>query len=391
MAGALTAAAGGGLLKRSEASGGVTAPGVAASAIAETIPSAVVGAVAPASLTGPGKIRGVNLGAWLVLEKWMVPDVYAGTDAGDEYSLCDKLGQKAATARLRAHQDTYITDADFQWLAAHGVNAVRLPVGYWILGGEPPFIGSPGTLDRAFRQAAAHGISVLVDLHGAPGSQNGWDHSGRAGTQGWAGSPTNISHTLDVVERLAGHCAQYDNLLGFELLNEPRWDVPIDTLKSYYQDGYRRVRKSVPAERASVVIHDGFRPMEWSAFMQAPEYENVVLDTHIYQCYTDDDKRRDINGQIALAADRRKSLVSMEKQLPVIVGEWSAALPGEAYAGATSFEQEAGRRGYAAAQLTSYDRTRGWFFWSYKNPNAEWSFRETVGRGWMPPSFADVA
>ena len=41
------------------------------------------------------KLRGVNLGGWLVLEKWMVPDVYRGTDAPDEYSLCLALGDEA--------------------------------------------------------------------------------------------------------------------------------------------------------------------------------------------------------------------------------------------------------------------------------------------------------
>lgn len=41
------------------------------------------------------KLRGVNLGGWLVLEKWMVPDVYGGTEAQDEYSLSLALGDQA--------------------------------------------------------------------------------------------------------------------------------------------------------------------------------------------------------------------------------------------------------------------------------------------------------
>jgi hypothetical protein len=31
-----------------------------------------------------GYIRGVNLGNWLVLEKWMDPAMFAGTEAEDE-------------------------------------------------------------------------------------------------------------------------------------------------------------------------------------------------------------------------------------------------------------------------------------------------------------------
>ena len=37
------------------------------------------------------KIRGVNLGNWLVLEKWMEPENFAGTDAEDETWLARKL------------------------------------------------------------------------------------------------------------------------------------------------------------------------------------------------------------------------------------------------------------------------------------------------------------
>lgn len=32
-------------------------------------------------------IKGVNLGGWLLLERWMSPSLFAGTDAVDEYTL----------------------------------------------------------------------------------------------------------------------------------------------------------------------------------------------------------------------------------------------------------------------------------------------------------------
>ncbi len=54
---------------------------------------------------------------------------------------CDAPAQFAAqqklTAQLRsaiqAHRDTWVTQADFSMLASLGVNAVRLPIGYWVL------------------------------------------------------------------------------------------------------------------------------------------------------------------------------------------------------------------------------------------------------------------
>jgi glucan 1,3-beta-glucosidase len=38
-------------------------------------------------------IKGVNLGNWLVLEKWMSPELFAGTDAEDETHLCTQLSR----------------------------------------------------------------------------------------------------------------------------------------------------------------------------------------------------------------------------------------------------------------------------------------------------------
>ena len=40
------------------------------------------------------KIKGVNLGGWLVLEKWMAPHLFDGTNADDEYYLPQELSEK---------------------------------------------------------------------------------------------------------------------------------------------------------------------------------------------------------------------------------------------------------------------------------------------------------
>ncbi|MGZ8190099.1 MAG: hypothetical protein ACXWTS_02595 [Methylococcaceae bacterium] len=78
------------------------------------------------------KLRGVNLGGWLVLEKWITPSVFEGLQAKDETSYCVELGSEAQV-RLKQHWDTFITREDFAWLAKTGINAVRLPVGHWLL------------------------------------------------------------------------------------------------------------------------------------------------------------------------------------------------------------------------------------------------------------------
>ncbi|MBN2713215.1 MAG: glucan 1,3-beta-glucosidase, partial [Planctomycetes bacterium] len=61
-------------------------------------------------------LRGVNLGNWLLLEKWMRPSLFEGTSAVDEYTLCLELGQ-AAESHLLQHRDTSINEEDFIWLS----------------------------------------------------------------------------------------------------------------------------------------------------------------------------------------------------------------------------------------------------------------------------------
>lgn len=341
------------------------------------------GAAAPL----PRTLRGVNLGSWLVLEKWMVPSVFRGARAGDEFGLCSELGAGAA-ARLNEHRERFITADDFAWIKARGLNAVRLPVGFWALQAPAPWVECSKYLDFAFEQARLNGLQILLDLHGSPGSQNGMDHSGRSGEVGWHKSAANIEATIVALEGLARRYGKHPSLWGIELLNEPRWDVPIGILKSYYQDAYKRIRPLMPANVA-IVIHDGFRPFEWKDFMTEPGYSNVLLDTHLYQAYTDADRKRTPQEHIAEALGKKKHLDAMAGQLWTMVGEWSLGTPGEVWRGQSPFQIEVSKRAYGDAQLLSYESSKGWFYWSYKLEDAgsDWSFRTCVERGWLPSKF----
>jgi glucan 1,3-beta-glucosidase len=117
------------------------------------------------------KVRGVNLGGWLVLEPWITPSIFeqAGDSAVDEYTLTSILGKDEALSRLSAHWNSWITEDDFRQIAAAGLNHVRIPVGYWAitpLDGEPYVQGQLSLLDQAITWASTYGIKVLIDLHG---------------------------------------------------------------------------------------------------------------------------------------------------------------------------------------------------------------------------------
>ena len=331
-------------------------------------------------------VRGVNLGAWLVLEKWMTPSVFAGVEAGDEWGFSQLPG---AREKLEKHRQTFITERDFEWIKARGLDAVRLPVGYWTLEENAPYFSGAQYVDNAMQWARNHDLQVLIDLHGAPGSQNGFDHSGRSGEVNWT-KPENVAATIDSLEIIAQRYGAHPNLWGIECLNEPRWDVPLDALKAFYEAAYPRVRKHLPVEKA-FVMHDGFRPFDWKGFMADAEFQNVILDTHIYQAYTEDDRKRSPADHVIKAYDRARELKEIGAQKWTIIGEWSDAIAWDAVKDLSPLQRELTTRAYGAAQLSSYETAHGWFYWSLKAENpGEWNFMDMVERGLLPRNFAVV-
>ena len=134
---------------------------------------------------------------------------------------------------LERHWDTFITASDFQYLASIGINTVRLPIGYWNLGpdyckGTPfdavsdVYRNSWSRVIRTINMAADVGIGVLVDLHGAVGSQNGQPHSGISdSTTNLFNNPSNVEKTLHVLAYLVQQFAFATNVVGIQVLNEP--------------------------------------------------------------------------------------------------------------------------------------------------------------------------
>ncbi|KAL5410855.1 hypothetical protein PMIN04_010490 [Paraphaeosphaeria minitans] len=127
----------------------------------------------------PEKIRGVNLGSLFIVEPWMMGQAWNDMGCGDQKSEFDcvlKLGQDGADAAFKQHWDTWITEEDLDKMKEYGINAVRVPVGYWMVEelvdqSEHFPRGGLEYLDRLAGWAASRDMYVDLDLHGAPYSQ----------------------------------------------------------------------------------------------------------------------------------------------------------------------------------------------------------------------------
>jgi glucan 1,3-beta-glucosidase len=169
------------------------------------------------------------------------------------------------------------------------MNMVRIPIGYWAFdnGGSPYVTGAADYLDKAISWARTANLKVIIDLHGAPGSQNGFDNSGQrlditaiTWLQGGISGPT-AQQAIGVLTQIAGKYAQAsyrDVVIGIELLNEPAgWYLNNADLRAFYQSGYEVVRKVSPD--TAVVLQDAFlQPSSYNGFLTpSSNAYNVVL------------------------------------------------------------------------------------------------------------------
>lgn len=384
-------------------------------------------------------VKGVNLGNWLVLEKWMSPALFEGTTAEDEYYLPTQLSKEVYEDRIKIHRAEYISERDFTRIKSMGMDAVRIPVPYFIFGDREPFIGCVEELDKAFNWAEKYGLQILIDLHTAPDSQNGFDNGGISGVCKWSQEPDEVKFELGVLEHLAKRYGTRRGLWGIEILNEPilenMWktmDVenryrPADQkkaegsgpntmefIRAFYLEAYDRIRTYMPAEKY-VVFHDAFELKAWKDFMRGEKYENVVLDTHQYLMVAEAlGCEQTVESYTAYIRETlAKDIEEMQQYFPVICGEWclfnslacgcdtkggQSVLNGVEGPAAETVSPEEKQRIYSALakeQLKAWKKGSGYFYWSYKllvdtvNEAGwigwdSWDFGRCVDFGWFP-------
>ncbi|PVH93924.1 glycoside hydrolase family 5 protein [Periconia macrospinosa] len=365
------------------------------------------------------KVRGVNTGGWFVLEPWITPSMFEGNGAVDEYTLTQELGKDAAYSKLSQHWNSWITQDDFNQIAAAGLNHVRIPIGYWSvipLDGEPYVQGAYDVLGKALDWAQAAGLKVMIDLHGASGSQNGFDNSGKYGEIKWTQGDT-VAHTIKVLNKIRDDHAAHPAVAAIELLNEPMgWSVDMKTVKQFYYDGWGNLRDS----NVAVTFHDAFQGVtawnDWGAGMG-----NLLLDTHHYEVFDNNLVAQSIDTHIKTACDFGKEMTTTGKW--TISGEWTggitdcakwlngknkgarydgthnnAAKTGDCTGKSTgtvaglSNDDKSNISRFIEAQLAAYEKASGWIFWTWKTEGApEWDMKDLLANGLFPSPVNDLS
>ncbi|KAL7938496.1 glycoside hydrolase family 5 protein [Trichoderma chlorosporum] len=388
--------------------------------------------------------RGVNLGGWLSIEPFITPSLFNyPLSAGviDEWTLCAHLGPQAAST-IENHYNTFVTESTFQDIANAGLDHVRIPFSYWAVqvydGDQYIYRTSWRYLLRGIEWARKYGLRVNLDLHGLPGSQNGWNHSGRQGVIGWLNGTDgqlNAQRSLDIHNSLSQFFSQdrYQNIIThYGLANEPRMTfLPANAVINWTETAFTMVRKN--GFKGLVIFGDGFMGLNnWQGRMQG--YDGLVLDVHQYVIFNQNqiDFTHQAKVQYACQGWTQQAQQSQDTSTgygPTQFAEWSQADTdcaqyvtnvgqGNRWEGTLntgnastailspdcptknsqcscdianadpskwSSEYKNFLSMFAEAQMYSFEKGLGWWYWTWKTESSpQWSYQAGMQAGVLP-------
>lgn len=361
---------------------------------------------------------GVNFGGVFVREKWIYHSTFPdGTETElDAVAKSALENRDEARKTLEHHWTSYALDEDWDWLRDNGVNSVRVPLGYWNIDGGKYTSGTSFSdykdiyanswnifKSHYIEPAAKRGISILVDIHGLPGGANKDAHSGeKGGKAGFWDSSSSQKLMIKALEFIAKDLKGHDNISGIQIVNEAEFSDLGRHQKSYYSSAIEAIRledKSVP-----VVISDGWWPNQWVEWVQKEQGDGnagIVVDTHCYRCFSDEDKKKTADQIIHdLHGDLLTNLTDNGKGVDLMVGEWSSVLDGKTWEncgvdpndGGHQKRQELAAK-FCGEQAKLFERRAGAgsYFWTYKfesGNGGEWDFRQQSGRSISAPKIS---
>lgn len=209
-------------------------------------------------------LTGYAFGNWMVQEAFLFgtgsfhadfkPFMRAeGLDRGRaiDRAIRELCGEAYARDFWQRFWRAYIAEDDIAYLAAQGMNSVRLPLNARaLLREEPGYVWDEGTfehLSQVLDWCERHGVYAVLDLHAAVAGQSaigcddGVDNQPHLFTDedGW-------ERTICLWEELARRFGDRACVAGYELLNEPLalpvWDGLWGELVRFYDECIARIR-----------------------------------------------------------------------------------------------------------------------------------------------------
>ena len=243
-------------------------------------------------------LRGMGLGGWMLQEGYMLQ---TASFANAQYQIRGKIEELIGDANTQEFYDkwleNHVTKADIDALKEWGFNSVRLPMHYNLFTlpiEEEPVQGQNTWLTRGFEMTdsliawcAENEMYVILDLHAAPGGQ-GYDQGISDYDPNkpslWE-SQANRDKMAALWGQLAARYVDEPWVAGYDLLNEPNWNLPGNVLlRSLYVQVINEIRE---IDQTHIIFIEG----NWFANdftgLTPPFDDNMVYSPHKYWSYND--------------------------------------------------------------------------------------------------------
>ena len=243
-------------------------------------------------------LRGMGLGGWMVQEGYMLQTAgFANPQHEIRATIQDLIGEEDTDLFYEAWLDNHVRKADIDSLKSWGFNSVRLPMHYNLFTlpiEEEPIIGEDTWLDRGFELTdnliswcKANEMYVILDMHATPGGQgfdSGISDYDPTKPSLWE-SAENRRKLTALWGRLAERYADEQWVAGYDLINEPNWDLPGgNLLRTTYQTIIQRIRQ---VDTRHIIFIEG----NWFANdftgLTPPFDDNMVYSPHKYWSIND--------------------------------------------------------------------------------------------------------
>jgi aryl-phospho-beta-D-glucosidase BglC (GH1 family) len=227
------------------------------------------------------KIKGVNLGSWLLMEGYILGGRNIPESQFKE-SLKTLYGEKPLKEFERLFRDNFIKEEDFKNISLMGANAIRVPFNYRLIENSPFSYCEEGFsyLEKAFSWAEKYNLGIILDLHAAPGAQNCDWHSDSNGSALFWEEEEYRNRAISLWEKVVDRFKNEPSLLGYDVLNEPvLGKKDTDILKQFYRQLIKHVRA---IDRKNTIFLEGDIWAQRINFLEDLIEENICISIHVY-------------------------------------------------------------------------------------------------------------
>jgi len=349
----------------------------------------------------PFKMHGVNMGNYFLLEPWMLG--LNGKEYKDQEFIENILAQRFASEKkenlLQAHRQALLSEKDFHVLSQMNINFIRLPLYYKYFQDENGRIIEKGfdQLDQILNWGEQYGIYILLDMHGAPGSQSICFHTGKINFNKLFDDiegPIYQEKTVALWTYIAKRYKDRPIVLGYDLLNEPLGVIDLDDpndlkrifdpdifraachkMWGFYDRLYQAIRQ---VDSKHIIVMESLWEMTKSLPLPTEyNWENIVYQYHYYHwdkfnpdpCVSSDDPTLAMHHHLSDYIQSHENYIKMHSQhlskyqekiqVPVMIGEFTGFFSRDVW----------------QLYLNTFDKYGwSWAMWSYKvsDNNSSW-------------------